>query len=32
MESENLGETGDLNQLEGGSLMEINELDDSWFS
>lgn len=32
MENENLGETGDLNQLEGGSLMGINELDDSWFS
>ncbi|KAJ6120618.1 hypothetical protein N7523_004898 [Penicillium sp. IBT 18751x] len=34
METENLGEdgTGDLNQLEGGSLMNLNELDDNWFS
>jgi hypothetical protein len=33
MENENFGETaGDLHQLEGDSLMEINELDDSWFS
>lgn len=33
MENENLGEPGgDLHQLEGDSLMEINELDDSWFS
>lgn len=33
MENENFGETaGDLHQLEGDSLMEINELDDSWFN
>jgi len=34
METENLGEegTGDLNQLEGDSLMNLNELDDNWFS
>lgn len=34
METENLGEdgTGDLNQLEGDSLMNLNELDDNWFN
>jgi hypothetical protein len=33
MENENFGEAaGDLHQLEGDSLMEINELDDSWFN
>lgn len=34
METENLGDngTGDLNQLEGDSLMNLNELDDNWFS
>ncbi|KAJ5082561.1 hypothetical protein N7532_011604 [Penicillium argentinense] len=33
METENFGEgTGDLNQLEGDSLMNISELDDNWFS
>lgn len=34
MESENFGEngTGDLNQLEGDSLMNLNELDDNWFT
>lgn len=33
METENLGDsgTGDLNQLEGDSLMNLNELDDNWF-
>lgn len=33
METENLGEdgTGELNQLEGDSLMNLNELDDNWF-
>lgn len=34
METENLGEDGtsDLNQLEGDSLMNLNELDDNWFN
>ncbi|CAI7647640.1 unnamed protein product [Penicillium pancosmium] len=32
METENFGEGGDLNQLEGDSLMNISELDDNWFS
>lgn len=34
METENLGEngSGDLNQLEGDSLMNISELDDNWFN
>ncbi|KAJ6109431.1 hypothetical protein N7486_001666 [Penicillium sp. IBT 16267x] len=34
METENMGDdgTGDLNQLEGDSLMNLNELDDNWFS
>ena len=34
MEAENLGDnsTGDLNQLEGDSLMNISELDDNWFT
>ncbi|KAJ5166907.1 uncharacterized protein N7482_005688 [Penicillium canariense] len=32
MENENLDDTGDLSRLEGDSLMNINELDDSWFS
>lgn len=34
METENLGDsgTGDLNQLEGDSLMNISELDDNWFT
>lgn len=33
METENIGDgTGDLNQLEGDSLMNINEMDDSWFT
>ncbi|KAJ5091637.1 hypothetical protein NUU61_006507 [Penicillium alfredii] len=34
METENLGGngTGDLNQLEGDSLMNISELDDNWFT
>ncbi|KAF3398357.1 hypothetical protein F1880_005945 [Penicillium rolfsii] len=32
MENENFGEAGNLHQLEGDSLMEINELDDSWFN
>ncbi|KAJ5161498.1 hypothetical protein N7492_006890 [Penicillium capsulatum] len=32
METENLGDgSGDMNQLEGDSLMNLNELDDSWF-
>ncbi|KAJ5902057.1 hypothetical protein N7495_002585 [Penicillium taxi] len=32
MENENLDSgTGDLNQLEGDSLMNISELDDNWF-
>ncbi|KAJ5682355.1 hypothetical protein N7462_005520 [Penicillium macrosclerotiorum] len=33
METENLGDNaGDLNQLEGDSLMNISELDDNWFT
>ncbi|KAJ5987179.1 hypothetical protein N7451_011544 [Penicillium sp. IBT 35674x] len=33
METENIDDgTGDLNQLEGDSLMNLNELDDNWFS
>ncbi|KAJ5744628.1 hypothetical protein N7533_009498 [Penicillium manginii] len=32
METENFGEGGDLNHLEGDSLMNISELDDNWFS
>ncbi|KAJ5579451.1 uncharacterized protein N7459_005436 [Penicillium hispanicum] len=34
METENLGDngTGNLNQLEGDSLMNISELDDNWFN
>lgn len=32
METENFGESGDLNHLEGDSLMNISELDDNWFS
>lgn len=32
MESENFGEGGDMNQLEGDSLMNISELDDNWFT
>ena len=33
METENMGEDGtDLNQLEGDSLMNLNELDDNWFT
>ncbi|KAJ5917618.1 hypothetical protein N7466_011172 [Penicillium verhagenii] len=34
METENMGEdgTGDLDQLEGDSLMNLNELEDNWFS
>ncbi|KAJ5627913.1 hypothetical protein N7490_010141 [Penicillium lividum] len=32
MENENLEGTGELNQLEGDSLMNLNELDDNWFS
>ncbi|KAF7718912.1 Uncharacterized protein PECH_006650 [Penicillium ucsense] len=33
MEADNMGGTGgDLQQLEGNNLMEMNELDDSWFS
>lgn len=34
MENENFGEsgTGDLNHLEGDSLMNLNELDDNWFT
>jgi hypothetical protein len=33
METENIGDngTGDLNQLEGDTLMNLNELDDNWF-
>lgn len=33
METENMGDngTGDLNQLEGDTLMNLNELDDNWF-
>lgn len=31
METENFGEGGDLNHLEGDSLMNISELDDNWF-
>lgn len=33
METENIGDgTGDLNQLEGDSLMNLNDMDDSWFT
>ncbi|KAJ5291555.1 hypothetical protein N7478_000806 [Penicillium angulare] len=33
METENMGGDGtDLNQLEGDSLMNLNELDDNWFT
>ncbi|KAJ5806500.1 uncharacterized protein N7503_004102 [Penicillium pulvis] len=33
METENIDDgTGDLNQLEGDSLMNLNELEDNWFS
>lgn len=33
MEAENMGDngTGELNQLEGDTLMNLNELDDNWF-
>lgn len=33
METENMGDngTGDLNQLEGDTLMNLNELDENWF-
>lgn len=32
METDNFGEGGDLNHLEGDSLMNISELDDNWFN
>lgn len=33
METDNMDDgTGDLNQLEGDSLMNLNELEDNWFS
>lgn len=33
MEAENMGDngTGEINQLEGDTLMNLNELDDNWF-
>lgn len=32
METENMGDNaGDLNQLEGDTLMNLNELDENWF-
>ena len=33
MDTDNFGENGgDFNQLEGDSLMNVNELDDNWFN
>lgn len=33
MDTENFGENGgDFNQLEGDTLMNVNELDDNWFN
>ncbi|KAJ5301478.1 hypothetical protein N7508_006341 [Penicillium antarcticum] len=33
MDTENFGEnSGDFNQLEGDTLMNVNELDDNWFN
>lgn len=32
MESENFGEGGDAGLLEGDGLMNINEIDDNWFT
>ncbi|OQE95468.1 hypothetical protein PENNAL_c0002G07594 [Penicillium nalgiovense] len=33
MDTDNFGESGgDFNQLEGDSLMNVNELDDNWFN
>jgi len=33
LDADNFGENGgDFNQLEGDSLMNVNELDDNWFN